>query len=67
MALIDGSFKANFHKSHYDINHDGTKEVQIILTSEQTIISVYVSNYIGDSPSNLRFGESIILVGNDST
>ena len=67
VAMIDGNFKTRYHKTHTLVVNDGSKETQIILSKEQTIISVFVENNVGDTNTNLRFGKNYIFAGNDSS
>ena len=62
--LIDGNFKT-IAQSNNDQDYGGSKEIQIILSSEQRIVSVFVANRVDGYNSQIRLGNSAIYAGND--
>ena len=64
-AIIDGNFKSITIMSYNDINGDGSKEMKIILTNKQKLITVFVSNRVASQMHNYRIGKSRIFAGDD--
>ena len=52
-------------QSNNDQDYGGSKEIQIILSSEQSIVSVFLANRVDGYNSQMRLGNSAIYAGND--